>query len=576
MSSSFQFEGLDLTEPSVRLLDVLPAEEGHPIRCQLHTWLLDLDGGLPDYKAVSYEWGTLDQGQGTVEINGKAFEIRQNLHDFLTALTVLYPNGIQNLWIDAICIDQGNLREKSHQVQQMATIYSRASMVLVWLGLATGSSDLVFDVLNTCPAQHLVTGEEVGDKTGPEVQRWENNLIFQEINICPAIIELYHRRYWSRTWIVQEILRARRIELICGFKTVTWAAWTYLTSFLTDNAVTSRYMNGIHTKNKRHAVKLLKARSRFMSEVKPENIISIINNFGEFDCENPRDKVYAMLGLCNDVQLEVDYTLSTLALFFNTIEASLNSDNMPIEEIYEFCTLLRLRPRDLVAELYPSGQVLAKEAEWLPQVQISDPEQRFGLLERALRQWLCEVDDVLTGNRVNGSSLTENPVNFTALDRESLLIAWPTSGPWQAREDVMAASGARGLRLGEPYCILSCRCKLCRLGRATDQLRLSVTVSYLSKLSLQYYRFTTSPYPCLFYGQAGNGPWKYLATGVYPYNDQPNDWGLFDGYVLFYEPWLAGTSGPSDGEQGVNLPTSVLFNIMMHYYESRVISVSHS
>ena len=37
-------------------------------------------------------------------------------------------------WIDAICINQGNLQEKNAQIKMMKEIYSHASRVLVWLG----------------------------------------------------------------------------------------------------------------------------------------------------------------------------------------------------------------------------------------------------------------------------------------------------------------------------------------------------------------------------------------------------------------------------------------------------------
>lgn len=38
------------------------------------------------------------------------------------------------LWIDAVCIDQTDHREKSRQVAQMGDIYRDAERVLVWLG----------------------------------------------------------------------------------------------------------------------------------------------------------------------------------------------------------------------------------------------------------------------------------------------------------------------------------------------------------------------------------------------------------------------------------------------------------
>jgi hypothetical protein len=37
------------------------------------------------------------------------------------------------LWLDAICIDQKSIVERNHQVSIMATVYSRARRVLVWL-----------------------------------------------------------------------------------------------------------------------------------------------------------------------------------------------------------------------------------------------------------------------------------------------------------------------------------------------------------------------------------------------------------------------------------------------------------
>jgi hypothetical protein len=36
--------------------------------------------------------------------------------------------------VDAICIDQTNLKERKHQVQLMAKIYSKTHRVIVWLG----------------------------------------------------------------------------------------------------------------------------------------------------------------------------------------------------------------------------------------------------------------------------------------------------------------------------------------------------------------------------------------------------------------------------------------------------------
>ncbi|KAH8588713.1 heterokaryon incompatibility, partial [Bisporella sp. PMI_857] len=39
------------------------------------------------------------------------------------------------IWIDALCINQGDLSEKSKQIPIMRCIYENAEQVIIWLGL---------------------------------------------------------------------------------------------------------------------------------------------------------------------------------------------------------------------------------------------------------------------------------------------------------------------------------------------------------------------------------------------------------------------------------------------------------
>jgi hypothetical protein len=48
------------------------------------------------------------------------------------------------LWIDAICIDQDNIAERSRQVQMMTEIYQRAASLLTWLDPDQGDAALAF------------------------------------------------------------------------------------------------------------------------------------------------------------------------------------------------------------------------------------------------------------------------------------------------------------------------------------------------------------------------------------------------------------------------------------------------
>lgn len=46
----------------------------------------------------------------------------------------LYSRNHAFIWIDAICINQSDQRERGEQILYMFTIYGKADEVMVWLG----------------------------------------------------------------------------------------------------------------------------------------------------------------------------------------------------------------------------------------------------------------------------------------------------------------------------------------------------------------------------------------------------------------------------------------------------------
>jgi hypothetical protein len=77
------------------------------------------------------KWGN-ETAKKTIFVDGKKFLVGQNLWDALRFLRKR-ANG-QRYWIDAICINQTDIPERSRQLTFMPEIYARAQMVLVWLG----------------------------------------------------------------------------------------------------------------------------------------------------------------------------------------------------------------------------------------------------------------------------------------------------------------------------------------------------------------------------------------------------------------------------------------------------------
>jgi hypothetical protein len=122
-----------------------------------------------EFHALSYTWGDLNHKQ-TIMVNDQPFQVNQNLYDFLDQIwriadlsthgeevsdksslhdvfrreyLSMYGEEISvspttealHWWIDAICINQDDVDEKSEQVPRMGQLYSSASQVWVWLGL---------------------------------------------------------------------------------------------------------------------------------------------------------------------------------------------------------------------------------------------------------------------------------------------------------------------------------------------------------------------------------------------------------------------------------------------------------
>src|ERR1700761_9437031 len=91
------------------------------------------------YEALSYTWGQSSENR-TIQLNGCTLRITDNLYNALRRLRRL--TSTRTLWVDALCINQDDLHERSQQVAIMGEIYGKAARVLVWLGEYSKASRL--------------------------------------------------------------------------------------------------------------------------------------------------------------------------------------------------------------------------------------------------------------------------------------------------------------------------------------------------------------------------------------------------------------------------------------------------
>lgn len=86
----------------------------------------------PAFTALSYAWGNFSCPRATITCQGCELDITDNCRDALLALRDQFGGLL--IWVDAICINQDDMAEKSHQIQLCGEIYSCSKTVYVWLG----------------------------------------------------------------------------------------------------------------------------------------------------------------------------------------------------------------------------------------------------------------------------------------------------------------------------------------------------------------------------------------------------------------------------------------------------------
>jgi hypothetical protein len=165
-----------LSPSSIRLLRLLPiGDNPKHLRCELFEYPLQhSDKSSHPYEALSYIWGSEDKPK-SIAVNDQNLHITQNLY---TALLHLQDHLFSRVfWIDAICIDQGNVKEKEHQIPLMTEIYAKARRVVVWLGVDEDDSNQALEEIR-------LTGEGATARLS-----------------SPAISKLLQRPWFERVWV---------------------------------------------------------------------------------------------------------------------------------------------------------------------------------------------------------------------------------------------------------------------------------------------------------------------------------------------------------------------------------------
>ena len=322
----YQYTPLNLSERVFRLVRIFRGRFHDDIECELfEAWFPVSDGGMP-YEALSYAWGDTMR-PSEVNINGKKLNITINLE--LALRHIRYKGSDRILWVDAICIDQENPKERGHQVQQMKDIYTAAERVIVWLGTSTIETDLVLDAMKRM--QDGGNLSETSWKRSAEFWRdftLANGAEWKDLSrLKLGLDELLNRSWFRRIWILQEIANARTAVIICGQKSI-WAKVFALVPRLLAIQPSSQCQA---------VLDIMPSPSRKESWWnRNRDLFTLLKKFKNCEASEPRDMIYALLGLASDAEnvelLRADYTKSTDQLVWDVCLFILAGTSAPQQE----------------------------------------------------------------------------------------------------------------------------------------------------------------------------------------------------------------------------------------------------
>jgi hypothetical protein len=312
----------------------------------------DFDPREACYYAISYTWGDATR-RSTIWIDGVPVSVPENTYNALRQVRCYSPNQDATtaatdciyLWIDAVCINQEDAEEKGYQVSRMNLVYSQATAVLIWLGSGSGygtetldTIQLVFNHMNgffegtgidinnpgvlgrimssRAPSQMgKIFGVLPQDEPNPDLPGATAQLLLTT-DQWHLLKDLYSCTWFKRLWVIQEISLNPRRVCFYGSASISadavllgavWLMWGQCHTFMQMPAGLA------------HAAQL-----PTFTHLKAKNDVSYFFTEPHAGCEDPRDKVFALLGLINSdlrrelhahAPIEADYDKTTADVY---------------------------------------------------------------------------------------------------------------------------------------------------------------------------------------------------------------------------------------------------------------------
>ena len=323
---------------SFRLLTILPGLREDIVATRLFTAELPVvSGGLPRYDALSYVWGPqADKLQ--INCNGHNIDVTRNLHSALVQVRSEHDEHV--IWIDQLCINQDDVEERSREVAIMGQIYGLAQQVIVWLGPSDGDTLKVFDLFHKLGRLRDFEASEVyylalGDQshhTESSIKTNQDDHTRTRItprfppgaaSIWKAVERFLDRPWFFRVWTYQEIVLSKACTVYCGPCKISW-------DDLSDACIAIDYGGfATYIGQKQFRVTIVTIQRDRLRTGERTALRFLLQNSRDRDATEPRDNVYALRGILDEViarSIHVDYSASLGNVYAKAAKISIKQD----------------------------------------------------------------------------------------------------------------------------------------------------------------------------------------------------------------------------------------------------------
>jgi Heterokaryon incompatibility protein (HET) len=192
----------------------------------------------------------------------------------------------------------------------MQFIYNEATQVLLRLGDHEQDSEAIMQSLPVLIV--VLRFQDKIDHFAGVYQLEARGLPGMNSGFWVALGHLLHHPWFQRVWTIQEVARAKKTTIVCGGNSATWKGLEHLDSQLAWHVALMKYIlelvPRLPSHNARTALEqvpeIVRLSYKMSYNLTYSKFLSMLDSFRDCKATDPRDKVYSLLGLLQDSDVE--------------------------------------------------------------------------------------------------------------------------------------------------------------------------------------------------------------------------------------------------------------------------------